>query len=440
MATSTSLGGPDDDDVEMIEVSYGRYWLDGWASGDGDSPDFGELFVSPGELLPAGALDDVAPDEQWVNEASGNEGVSVERAYRHAALVVWPRRRALDVLARESIERAVDWVGQHVERDAVEARDLIARLISIWPTERPTQKGEGRADMLRVLEGIGDAKLAMRFLREVLLLRYDGSENDTLPVVLRRAEPKDTAEFLVELVESHFPFQPDATLALLLRLGESGDFDWRDMLGRSVRAALAALPLALSPRDEKPEVTWPPAPTRKPIGEAELRDLFILAWRCGLADEAETAAAAVMATHPSAISPQRPSRRRWKRYPGRRVSPTARPAHCCGAMPPTRCWTAARSRPRHRRTGWSMLASPAIANSARRSRPSARILSTVSGGFRCARTCASICIGRSMRIGSTCPMSPSGAGDPIPSFAQRTERAISDGSRNTPGMSKRCVR
>ena len=298
------FGGPDDDDVEMIEVSYGRYWLDGWASGDGDSPDFGELSVNPGELLPAGALDDVAPDEQWVNEASGNEGVSVERAYRHAALVVWPRRRTLDVLAGESIDRAVDWVGQHVERDAVEARDPIARLISIWPTERPTQKGEGRADMLRLLGRIGDGELAMRFLHEVLLLRYEGSENENLPAVLRLAEPADTAEFLVDLVESRFLFHPDATLALLLRLGESGDFDWRDMLGRSVRAALAALPLTLSPRDEKPELTWPPAPSRKPVGAAELRDLFVLAWRCGLAEEAETAAA-VIATHPSAISPQR---------------------------------------------------------------------------------------------------------------------------------------
>ena len=297
------FGGPDNDDVEMIEVSYGRYWLDGWAGEDGHRPDFGKLSVNSGELLPAGALDDVEPDEQWVNEASGNAGVSVERAYRHAALVVWPRRRTLDVLASESTERAVAWVGRH-ERDAIEARNLIARLISVWPAERPTRKGEGRTDMLRLLGRIGDGKLVMRFLREVLLLRYDGSENENLPAVLRLAEPADTAEFLVDLVESRFLFHPDATLALLLRLGESGDFDWRDMLGRSVRAALAALPLALSPHDEKPEATWPPAPPRKPIGEAELRDLFVLAWRCGLAEEAETAAA-VIATRPSAISPQR---------------------------------------------------------------------------------------------------------------------------------------
>ena len=91
---------------------------------------------------------------------------------------------------------------------------------------------------------------------------------------------------------------------MLLRLGESGDFDWRDTLGRSAAAALAALPLALSPRDEMPEVTWPPAPSRKPVGAAELRDLFVLAWRCGLAEEAETAAA-VIATHPREIAPQR---------------------------------------------------------------------------------------------------------------------------------------
>ena len=294
----------DDDDVEMEEVFHGRYWLNGWMSGGGDRPAFGELSINSGELLPAAALDHAEPDEKRVHEASGNEGATVERAYRHAALVIWPRRGTLDILAGENIDRAVDWVERQVERNAVEARDLIARLISVWPVEAPRRDGEGRAAMLRLLERVGDAMLAMRFLREVLLLGYDGSENESLPVVLRSAGSEDAAEFLVDLVEARFLIHPDTTLALLLRLGESGDFDWRDTLGRSAAAALAALPLALSPRDEMPEVTWPPAPARKPVGAAELRDLFVLAWRCGLAEDTETAAA-VIATHPREIAPQR---------------------------------------------------------------------------------------------------------------------------------------
>ena len=40
-----------------------------------------------GELLPVGALDDAAPDDQWLNEATGNKSITVERVYRRAALV-----------------------------------------------------------------------------------------------------------------------------------------------------------------------------------------------------------------------------------------------------------------------------------------------------------------------------------------------------------------
>ena len=300
-------GGDDTDDVEMDEVLDGRYWLDGWTSGDDTRPAFGELSVNPGELLPVGALGDAEPDEQWVNESSGNAGVSLERAYRHAAFVIWPHRATLDILAGENIDGAVDWARRQVERGAVDAGNLIARLISVWPTERRGRNGGGRADMLRLLGRIGDATLATRFLREVLLLRYDGSENESLPAVLRLAGPDDTAEFLVDLVESRFLFHADATLALLLRLGESGEsanFDWRDVLGGSVRAALAALPSVLSPPARTRELAWPPAPSPKRIGDAELRDLFTLAWRCGLAEEAQTAAS-VVAAHPEAIAPQR---------------------------------------------------------------------------------------------------------------------------------------
>ena len=300
-------GGDDTYDVEMDEVLDGRYWLDSWTSGDDTRPAFGELSVNPGELLPVGALDDAEPDEQWVNESSGNAGVTLERAYRHAAFVIWPHRATLDILAGENIDGAVDWARRQVERGAVDAGNLIARLISVWPTERPGRNGGGRADMLRLLGRIGDATLATRFLREVLLLRYDGSENESLPAVLRLAGPGDTAGFLVDLVESRFLFHADAMLALLLRLGESGEsanFDWRDALRGSVRAALAALPSVLSPPARTRELAWPPAPSPKRIGDAELRDLFTLAWRCGLAEEAQTAAS-VVAAHPEAIAPQR---------------------------------------------------------------------------------------------------------------------------------------
>ena len=57
----------------------------------------------PEELLPRGALDDADPDEQWLHEATGNAGVSLERAYRLAALVLWPRSETLAIVARAGV-------------------------------------------------------------------------------------------------------------------------------------------------------------------------------------------------------------------------------------------------------------------------------------------------------------------------------------------------
>jgi hypothetical protein len=50
------------------------------------------------ELCPPGALEDAEPDEEHFHEATGNEGVSFERSYRRAAIVIWPKSRKLAVI------------------------------------------------------------------------------------------------------------------------------------------------------------------------------------------------------------------------------------------------------------------------------------------------------------------------------------------------------
>ena len=296
-------------DLEMDEVVDGRYWLDGWTGADGSEPALGVMSLRDGEILPAGVLEDAVPDQQRVNEASGNEGVTMERAYRFAAFVIWPRRATVELLARESVDGAVAWAQQQIGRDETAAAGLIARLIDIWPPAAHYQSAGDRADqgrsrMLRLLGRLGGAALTLRFLREVLLQHYNGSENQVLPEALAVAGPAAAKEFLGDLIESRFCLWPDATLGLLVRVGELADFDGRDTLGESVLATLAALPEALKPSKEPRKVTWQPAKPVRKISAAGLRDLFTLAWRCGLTEEAETAAA-VVANHPQTITPER---------------------------------------------------------------------------------------------------------------------------------------
>ena len=374
----------DDDNVEFGEVLEGTYWLDNWAGRDGGRPAFGAMRLNPGELLPAGALDGVPPDDEWVNEATGNAGVTVERAYRHAAIVIWPRRRMLNLLVNESISAAIAWVTEQFARDEPGAHNLIARLIDVWSGGRngdrssastsnwsedsdgdlaevsksdgsedsdigkledpvedwaedsssdlqddvapdgidesiddwpddpdsdwsayPQRRhGSARTEMLRLLGRAGDPALALRFLREIVLARYDGSENDSLPAVLKVIGPDVAAEYLAELVRWRFRSKPESMLELLLSAGDSAGLGWRDGLADSVRTAVAELSGALAPRPASRETSWSSRPERKKFGSKLIRDLFALTSRCGLDQEADSAAQAI-AAEPEAVDPER---------------------------------------------------------------------------------------------------------------------------------------
>ena len=301
----------DDGDWEMGDVDDCRQWLDGWVGRDGRHPPFGDVELLPAELLPRGALDGVPPDQEWVHGPSGNEGVSVERAYRRTALVVWPRARALAIVAGGGIEGAAAWVAEELERNDWVAderiRGLTAGLIDVWPTARPAQDAPGRARMLHLLCETGDQDQAARFLREVVLARYDGSENEALGVVVDMLGPAAARRFLLDLVGAHLRGRPTDLLALLRCLDETRDESagaaWDGVLRDAVRAALLALPAALPP-EPAPNVFGPVARRPERFGDEAVCDLFALASRRGLTDEAATAAGAV-AAQPRVVTPDR---------------------------------------------------------------------------------------------------------------------------------------
>ncbi len=199
--------GEDEEEWEMGDVADSREWLDGWARPDGRRPPLGEVELLPGELLPRGALDDATPDEQRVHEASGNEGVSVERAYRRAALVLWPRSKALEIVARSDIAGAIAWVADEFDRlqdtGGGRIRELLSGLIDVWPTGPYDEDAHARALMLCLLHSTGDENRAARFLRRVVLKRYDGSENEPLALVVDMLGSSAARRFLTALAAAH---------------------------------------------------------------------------------------------------------------------------------------------------------------------------------------------------------------------------------------------
>ena len=103
------------------------------------------LDLMDGELLPSGALDDAVPDEQRLHEATGNEGVSLERAYRHAAFVLWPRSRTLAILAGADIGGAIAWLAGERDRNAGVANARIRRIAIATASTSATRPSAGVA-------------------------------------------------------------------------------------------------------------------------------------------------------------------------------------------------------------------------------------------------------------------------------------------------------
>ena len=83
------------EDSELLE----RYvTLEKWTAADGSVPAFPEVVAEDSEIIPADALADADPDEEWIEEEMGNGGATAGRAYRRTALVLWPAAGAARVL------------------------------------------------------------------------------------------------------------------------------------------------------------------------------------------------------------------------------------------------------------------------------------------------------------------------------------------------------
>ncbi|MDE0059529.1 MAG: 2OG-Fe(II) oxygenase [Defluviicoccus sp.] len=322
----------DAEDMEIGELFDSRHWLDGWAGLSGARPRFGEIELNPGKLLPQGALDDAAPDEQWLHEATGNEGVSLERAFHHAALVLWPRSRTLAILAGAGIGGAVAWVAELLDRKGGRAdadiERLASELVGIWPAGRSGRDEESRARMLALLTEVGDGECLSRFLREVILPDYSGGENESLVAAIDAVGPEAAEGFLLALVDAQFGRRPADVLALLRRLADGRDGTEggarSEMLRGTLRSVLRAVSAAPAERVETPPDQWssgkdepmaswapeamadtadaePVRPWR--LSEEAVRDLFSLAWRWRLTDEG--VAMAAVAAVPLLTTPDR---------------------------------------------------------------------------------------------------------------------------------------
>ncbi len=94
-------------DYEIGEVTDSRESVATWRRPDGQPCALPSLPLHKEECCPLGVLDDIDSDDVSFTEATGNEGASFERSYRHAAVVLWPRTHTLAVWNQAGIEASL---------------------------------------------------------------------------------------------------------------------------------------------------------------------------------------------------------------------------------------------------------------------------------------------------------------------------------------------
>jgi predicted 2-oxoglutarate/Fe(II)-dependent dioxygenase YbiX len=227
-------------ELEAAEVFDRDAMLSEWRRPDGMPSTLGSLPFDDGEVSPPDAFDDMEPDEEEFQEATGNEGASFERTYRRAALVLWPRERFFSVLARGGMAITVPyledigrrWSASGEDRQSPlwhQAHDLAGQIVSIWPTRAGYERDEKpshAARMLAVLNRLGDTELIAALLARIASGGTHG---------------KDDNEAVVAAL-GLFPSEQRAALLECLIVGTAGKSSGAcaDLLSRAVGRSLAA--------------------------------------------------------------------------------------------------------------------------------------------------------------------------------------------------------
>ncbi len=160
---------------KMDEVIDSSLTAEKWSDADGSHPEFGSITVDEEEeVVPPDALTRGTPEEEYEG-FTGNEGMTLARWYRHAAIVVWPDDRHFDVLCDGALPDVIASLRQAVEASRKNPTDDAARERCVDFAWKVTSRcnGDHCADaeanaLFDALFALDDPKLLREFFRGVV--------------------------------------------------------------------------------------------------------------------------------------------------------------------------------------------------------------------------------------------------------------------------------
>lgn len=254
---------PAEDELEAGEVLDRAVLLSEWRCRDGFEVPPDPLPVEDDEVVPPDGLDELEPDEEYFQEATGNEGASFERTYRRAVAVLWPGERLPAVLCQAGLRVTVPrlralterweaagepagsspWQAAHelgrimVERLAVEAwwpygdgeQSAAAVLLELLLRLRDV---EGIESLLAAMP-VGEKRQGLQEADQAAILSAVGA----LPAERR-------AGHLERIVAGTAHVSPEACAALLAAAAGDASAERRDELRAAAAALVDAVPAA----------------------------------------------------------------------------------------------------------------------------------------------------------------------------------------------------
>ena len=208
-------GEEDADQFEVIEVTDYSATLSNWVRADGAPCTLAAIPFEEDEISPPEALEDLEPDEEHFQEATGNEGASFERTYQRAALTLWHAARRLAVLNQGGLKLtlpylaglAASWEAAGANAGTAlwhEADDLCGLMIASWPAARGYPRGDEsespEAGMLALLTRFKNAPRIEAFLARVSAGGAFGGGDAESIVHAAQVLPAATAAELIERI------------------------------------------------------------------------------------------------------------------------------------------------------------------------------------------------------------------------------------------------
>jgi hypothetical protein len=218
-------------------------------------------------------FDEMEPDEQEFQEATGNEGVSFERSYRRAALVLWPGSRQLEVISQAGLPVSLPWLASLARRwqdsgaltDSPlwqEAHDLAGHMLDAWPESadwpRHGEAPSAAARMLVTLAQLKDAARIDAFLADISAAGdYGKSDNEALLKAVALLAPQRAAALIERIVRASAARQPGACADLLAH-GAASPLAGRPArdLAAAAKALVDALPGDPARAPQPPANAW----------------------------------------------------------------------------------------------------------------------------------------------------------------------------------------